>query len=75
MNVMVFVNEVAEIIHSTVNKFVGFPHQNLGDAFLIIWKYDEQDYIKIGNELVLKNTFRVSNFCDLSIVAFLKVVY
>ena len=37
--VMTFVNEVAEIVHSTVNYFEGATNKNIGDAFLMIWKF------------------------------------
>jgi len=30
---MVFVNEIAEIIHSRVDYFSGAPNKNIGDAF------------------------------------------
>ncbi len=37
--VMLFVNEVAEIVHSTVDKYHGAANKNIGDAFLLVWKY------------------------------------
>lgn len=37
---MVFVNKIAEICHSTVNKVGGSPNKNIGDAFLLVWKFD-----------------------------------
>lgn len=36
--VMVFVNRVAGILHSVVHEFFGSPNQNIGDAFLLIWR-------------------------------------
>jgi len=36
---MVFVNEVAEIVHSTVDSFSGSANKNIGDAFLLVWKF------------------------------------
>ena len=38
-NVMVFVNEVAEIVHRTVDQFAGSANKNVGDAFLLVWKF------------------------------------
>ena len=37
--VMVFVNEIAEITHSIVDQYVGSSNKNIGDAFLLVWKY------------------------------------
>lgn len=38
-----FVNEVAEIVHGTVNKFSGATNKNIGNCFLLVWKFDETD--------------------------------
>ena len=37
--VMVFVNEIAEIVHSEVDKYKGAANKNIGDAFLLVWKF------------------------------------
>ena len=39
--VMVFVNEIAEIVHGIVDKFSGAANKNIGDAFLLVWKFPE----------------------------------
>lgn len=36
---MVFVNEIAEIVHGTVDYFSGCANKNIGDAFLLVWKF------------------------------------
>lgn len=41
---MVFVNEIAEIVHSTVDSMSGSVNKNIGDAFLLVWKYSPNDY-------------------------------
>jgi len=38
---MIFVNDIAEIAHSTVNKYSGAPNKNIGDAFLFVWKLEK----------------------------------
>ena len=42
--VMVFVNEIAEIVHGTVDQYSGSANKNIGDAFLLVWKYQPDDY-------------------------------
>lgn len=37
-HVMVFVNEIAFIVHEKTSRFSGAPNKNIGDAFLIVWK-------------------------------------
>lgn len=41
--VMLFVNEIGEIVHSTVARYSGAANKNVGDAFLLVWKLDKQD--------------------------------
>ncbi|KAL3129383.1 membrane associated adenylyl cyclase [Cryptosporidium hominis] len=41
-DVMVFVNQVAEITHGVVCKYGGSANKNVGDAFLFVWKPDEK---------------------------------
>jgi class 3 adenylate cyclase len=36
---MVFVNEIAEIVHGTVDHYSGSANKNIGDAFLLVWKF------------------------------------
>ena len=40
---MLFVNEIAEIVHSIVDHFSGAANKNIGDAFLLVWKFREED--------------------------------
>ena len=36
--VMEFVNSIAEIVHQEVALHDGSPNNNIGDAFLLVWK-------------------------------------
>ncbi|EAS07728.2 adenylate/guanylate cyclase domain protein (macronuclear) [Tetrahymena thermophila SB210] len=73
--VMLFVNEIAEITHSTVDSFCGQSNKNIGDAFLLVWKYGEDDYFyNSENQLELKDTQKVHNLADLPVLAFLKIM-
>jgi len=40
---MLFVNEIAEVVHGIVDQFSGAANKNIGDAFLLVWKYCEDD--------------------------------
>jgi len=44
--VMVFVNRVAGVVHSCINEFFGSPNQNVGDAFLLVWRLSGQEDCK-----------------------------
>ena len=34
--VMMFVNEIAEVVHGIVDKYLGAANKNIGDAFLLV---------------------------------------
>eukprot|EP00437_Effrenium_voratum_P020984 CAMPEP_0181453264 /NCGR_PEP_ID=MMETSP1110-20121109/29635_1 /TAXON_ID=174948 /ORGANISM="Symbiodinium sp., Strain CCMP421" /LENGTH=820 /DNA_ID=CAMNT_0023577577 /DNA_START=314 /DNA_END=2776 /DNA_ORIENTATION=- len=36
--VMMFSNQIAEIVHGVCNEFHGAPNKNTGETFLVIWK-------------------------------------
>lgn len=72
-----FVNQVAEVVHSVVDKFQGSANKNIGDAFLLVWKFDQNNNeLRIeDNELVInKNNRSAQQRADLSILAFLKII-
>jgi class 3 adenylate cyclase len=41
---MIFVNEIAEIVHGIIDHYNGSANKNIGDAFLLVWKFNESDY-------------------------------
>ena len=36
---ILFVNTIADIVHSSVDKFNGVCNKNIGDCFLLVWKF------------------------------------
>lgn len=46
-DVLKFVNTIAEIVHFEVNRYSGSSNKNLGDAFLLVWKFPEVDVEQI----------------------------
>jgi class 3 adenylate cyclase len=71
--IMVFVNEIAEIIHSRVDYFSGAPNKNVGDAFLLVWKFPKDYITEEGDNITLLPSLEVNSICELSIIAFVKV--
>ncbi|KAL4499236.1 hypothetical protein ABPG72_006822 [Tetrahymena utriculariae] len=73
--VMLFVNEIAQIVHKTVDQNLGSANKNIGDAFLLVWKFRDQDYLKNADGTVefLKNDI-TSNYADCSVLAFIKIM-
>jgi class 3 adenylate cyclase len=48
--VMLFVNEIGEIVHGLVDQFSGAANKNIGDAFLLVWKFHD-DFVDRNEEL------------------------
>jgi len=74
--VMVFVNEIAEIVHGTINEFSGAANKNIGDAFLLVWKIPDEEVEEDYDTSDLKlrpGSIKVSQLADMSVVSFLKV--
>lgn len=84
---MVFVNEIADIVHSCVDKYNGAANKNIGDAFLCVWKFYND--IKSENPTtseVKKSTKKdnlieidplspmVQRAADMSVISFLSVI-
>lgn len=73
---MLFVNEIADIVHGIVDRFSGAPNKNIGDAFLLVWKYADQD---VENDdmlgiMIPKKSKRVSQIADMTVISFLKII-
>lgn len=72
--VMVFVNEIAEILHSCIDFFNGSPNKNIGDAFLIVWRFPPE-FVKsdVSKNITLISSKEVSSMTELAIISFIKV--
>lgn len=75
---IMFVNQIAFIVHSSVDKFGGSTNKNIGDAFLSAWKLK-----KIKNGTVVKKSTKnvivpskkeVEEMADQAILGFLQVI-
>ena len=77
---MVFVNVIADIVHSQVDKYQGSANKNIGDAFLLVWKFDDNEIMK-GTTFTNANTLRINKSvktvsikADLALFSFLKII-
>ena len=43
VGIMMFVNQIADIVHYSVDRYGGFANKNIGEAFLCIWKFKQHD--------------------------------
>jgi class 3 adenylate cyclase len=54
--VMIFVNQIGEIVHGCVDDFNGAPNKNIGDSFLLIWRisgYEERGQQKLADMAIM----------------------
>ena len=74
-NVMIFVNEIADIVHNITAEYLGSPNKNIGDAFLLVWKIENQ-FVKKNElgEMSLINCDSVHQIVDTSVIALLKIL-
>lgn len=54
---MIFANEIAELVHVCCDSFHGAINKNLGDCFLLVWKFteDETQLFIDHNQVKMKN--------------------
>lgn len=53
-DVMKFVNQIAEIVHSECDLHQGSSNKNLGEAFLMVWKFPRDDIDSFDEELSIR---------------------
>ena len=75
-DVMVFVNDIADIVHTSVDAFSGNTNKNIGEAFLLVWKFHDEDveFDPDTGDLALNKNNRVSAIADMAVVAFTKCI-
>jgi len=76
-DVMIFVNEIAAIVHGITTDHLGSANKNIGDAFLLVWKIDPAYVIEdeTTGEIVVKDCNEVTQLIDLAVIAFLKIQF
>lgn len=69
---LIFVNQVADIVHSNIALHYGICNKNLGDTFLLLWKIPELNVNFDGDlDSVIIND---SHICDMAIYGCLKAI-
>ena len=75
---MTYVNQVAEITHSMVDLYGGAANKNIGESFLLVWKFQNPKPIEEmdlngkyeSNKVSLQNQV----IADVSVFSFLKII-
>jgi class 3 adenylate cyclase len=77
-DIMVFVNEIANIVHNSVDNFGGAANKNIGDAFLLVWKLEIPANFEDSNnnreiEIFKKDLFN-RQLAELSLISFIDII-
>lgn len=74
--VMMFVNEIAQVVHGIVDKYLGAANKNIGDAFLLVWKFANDEFFLDCDNVILRNpqSLKSHYLPDLSVLSFLKIM-
>ena len=75
--IMTFVNMIAEIAHSNCHKGGGGANKNIGEAFLLVWKYKEPDEFEDQADKDIKDMnvcLQNRQIADMALFSFLKVI-
>ncbi len=76
-NILVVLNEIAEIVHNITSDNLGFLNKNVGDSFLLIWKFpkesiqDEED--PNDSNITLNEEPMNKQIIDLAVVSLIKI--
>jgi class 3 adenylate cyclase len=86
---ILFVNEIADIVHSNVDRYGGAANKNIGDSFLMVWRISDNKInpnIKKSGSITSTNKRRnsvasinykmlnIQTVADLSVLGFLKTI-
>lgn len=74
--VMMFVNEIAQVVHGIVDKYLGAANKNIGDAFLLVWKFGNDEMFLDCDDKIIRNpqSLRSQYLPDLSLLSFIKIL-
>lgn len=68
--VMIFVNTIADIVHSLADMCLGAANKNVGDAFLVVWRIRPEDSMPIFQNAV-EDGIVWNNMADLALYSVL----
>ena len=75
VDIMMFVNQIAEVVHAAVNKYGGSPNKNIGEAFVCIWKFRPEDIKRKNGQPCLRKKSKTKHIvADLALFSYLKII-
>ena len=78
-DIMTYVNRVAEVTHSMVDRYGGATNKNIGEAFLLVWKFHDTKQLQLMDEV--SGEYNNKDLCheniviaDMAVFSFLKII-
>eukprot|EP00605_Chrysophyceae_sp_TOSAG23-4_P000252 GSChrysophyteH1.ASY1.ANO1.289.1 assembled CDS len=71
-DVLVFVNHIAEIVHENVVHWGGQCNKNLGNAFVILWRIDDEE--RLHEVIDLRRVPGINIYADQALIGYLKII-
>ncbi len=74
-DVMIFVNNIGEVVHSMVDRYLGAANKNIGDAFLLVWKIQESKYSinQEDNTVTYHDKKYINILSDFAAISFVRI--
>lgn len=75
---MIFVNQISEIVHSSIDRFSGATNKNIGDAYLSAWRFKKTTEVE-GRKITKEIQNDASNpdaqaIADQAVLGFLQII-
>jgi len=79
--VMVFINKIVKIVHTSSKYYKGFPNKNTGETFLLLWRLpnvpdpDGEEEVEEDDQLAPEEVIHTRiELADSSLIAFMKLM-
>jgi len=59
IDLLLYVNKISKLVHCVCEKYQGAVNRNLGESFLVVWKFQTDDGVRTGKRLSV-NTYSQS---------------
>lgn len=75
-DIMIFTNEIALVLHNSVDECLGITNRNLGDVFVLVWKFPEEVTMKDAakSKILISGHPFIPQYADLALISYIKMV-
>jgi len=75
-NVLKYMHLVSRLVHSQSEKYNGCVNRNLGDSYLLVWKFPDEDVVVVRRKFVVNaHSDHVRQTTSLALLSAIKSIY